>query len=68
MKCDKCKGESKVMNVAKDTDGIYRIRECKSCGNRFCTVERKFNDSDGYEAIKQIRNLKRISNARRKTK
>ena len=59
MKCDLCKSDSKVINVAKCRRETYRLRECKSCGNRFYTVEQKCDESDGYAAIKQIRNFNR---------
>ena len=59
MKCDNCKGKSKVINVAKCRYETYRLRECKSCGKRFYTVEQKCDESDGYAAIKQIRNFNR---------
>lgn len=39
MNCPKCGGETKVIDLAKAPEDIYRKRGCKQCGSTFFTVE-----------------------------
>lgn len=45
MLCSRCAGQTKVKDTQDLPDGsTRRRRECKSCGHRFNTVERREDD------------------------
>ncbi len=39
MKCASCQAETAVLESRRRDDGMYRRRECPSCGARFSTME-----------------------------
>ena len=39
MNCPKCGEVSKVWDIAKAPDELYRKRKCGVCGHKFCTIE-----------------------------
>jgi transcriptional regulator NrdR family protein len=41
MTCPKCEEKVKVIDVTNNTDDneTYRIRQCRTCGHKFYTVE-----------------------------
>ena len=43
MRCPKsnCRGETKVVDTRKQTGQVIRERECKDCGKRFSTREKR---------------------------
>jgi len=47
MNCPKCGScRTGVTNTAKDASKVLRIRECKKCGERFCTTEKRDADRE----------------------
>lgn len=39
MRCASCQAETSVLESRRRDDGMYRRRECPSCGARFSTME-----------------------------
>lgn len=51
MNCHNCGGNTKVSEVFRDNNGIYRMRKCITCGKRFTTSE-FVSDSKNFYRIK----------------
>ena len=51
MNCPNCGGDTKVSEVFRDENGIYRVRKCLKCTHRFNTTE-SVSDSKQFNRIK----------------
>lgn len=58
MLCPVCSEDTRVIESRKDSEAVYRVRECRSCKYAFCTVEEKGDKADLYR-LKQLANRKR---------
>lgn len=52
MTCPVCFEKTRVFGTAPDEDTVYRIRECVSCGYRFCTTEVESDDKKRFGQVR----------------
>ena len=58
MKCDKCGGESRVVDSRSKKGVTYRRRVCKGCGRVFYTEEVPIGYLEGIEGAEAARKSK----------